>query len=146
MAAERISACPSSAARFQCPVPDRFWPDPVRWCPAGVPRRVGECRSGPPAGVRVAPPSGPVRGVAHPWAVCCASGRFAPRTPEKIPLFGVRLDTAFHGGVVEDMDPVAHRKKGGMVFLTIRQFAVDKGCDERERGERLPVGRGVGGQ
>jgi hypothetical protein len=32
-----------------------------------------------------------------------------------------------------------------MVFLTIRQFAVDEGRDQRERGERLPVGRGVVG-
>jgi hypothetical protein len=29
------------------------------------------------------------------------------------------------------------------VFLTVRQFAVDEGRDQRERGERWPVGRGV---
>jgi hypothetical protein len=29
------------------------------------------------------------------------------------------------------------------VFLTIRQFAIDQGCDQRERGERLPVGRRI---
>jgi hypothetical protein len=33
-----------------------------------------------------------------------------------------------------------------MVLLTIRQFAIDEGSDERERGERLPVGRGIVGQ
>ena len=30
-----------------------------------------------------------------------------------------------------------------MVFLSIRQFAVDEGSDEQERGEWLPVGRGI---
>jgi hypothetical protein len=30
-----------------------------------------------------------------------------------------------------------------MVFLTVRQFAVDEGSDERERGEGLPVGHGI---
>ena len=33
-----------------------------------------------------------------------------------------------------------------MVFLTVRQFAVDQGRDQLERGERLPVGRGIVGQ
>ena len=33
-----------------------------------------------------------------------------------------------------------------MVFLAVRQFAVDEGRDERERGERLPVWRGIGYQ
>jgi len=39
--------------------------------------------------------------------------------------------------------PVAHRQQGCMVLLTVRQFAVDQGRDERERGKRLPVGRGI---
>lgn len=30
-----------------------------------------------------------------------------------------------------------------MVFLTVRQFAIDQGGDQRKRGERLPVGRGI---
>ena len=30
-----------------------------------------------------------------------------------------------------------------MVFSTIGEFAVDEGRDQRERGERLPVGRGI---
>jgi len=33
-----------------------------------------------------------------------------------------------------------------MVFLSISGFAVDEGRDEWERGERLPVGRGIVGQ
>lgn len=63
--------------------------------------------------------------------------------PEKIPLFGVQLDAAFDGGVVEHVGPVAHRQQGRMVFLTVRQFALDEGGGERERGERLPMGRGI---
>ena len=58
-------------------------------------------------------------------------------------LLGVQLDAAFHGGIVEHMGPVAHRPQGGLVFLTVRPFAVEEGGDERERGERLPVGRGI---
>ena len=30
-----------------------------------------------------------------------------------------------------------------MVFLAVCQFAVDEGGNERERGERLPLGRGI---
>ena len=79
----------------------------------------------------------------RPRGIRCASGRVAPRTPQKIRLFGVQREAAFTGGVVEDIWPVAHRQEGRMVLLTIRQFAVDEGGDERERGERLPVGRGI---
>lgn len=54
-----------------------------------------------------------------------------------------RLYAAFHGSVVEDIGAVAHRQQGRMVFLTVRQFAVDEGGDHGERGDRLPVGRGI---
>ncbi|MDV7394843.1 hypothetical protein RZS08_25890, partial [Arthrospira platensis SPKY1] len=63
--------------------------------------------------------------------------------PEKIPLLGMQFDAAFDSGVNEDMGSVAHSQQGRMVFLTIRQFTVDDGGDERERGERLPVGGGI---
>ena len=66
--------------------------------------------------------------------------------PEKIPLFGVQLEAAFEGGIVEHLGPVAYRQQGRVVFLSIHQFAVDEGRDERERGEGLPVGGGVVGQ
>ena len=47
---------------------------------------------------------------------------------------------------IKDMGPVAHRQQGRVVLLTIRQFAIDEGRDERERGQRWPVGRGIVGQ
>ena len=39
--------------------------------------------------------------------------------------------------------PVAHRQQGRMVFLAVRQFAVDERGDQRKCGDRLPVGRGI---
>lgn len=71
------------------------------------------------------------------------AGELLREHPEKIPLFGVQLDAAFHGGVVEHIGLVAYRQQGRVVFLAVRQFAVDEGGDQRERGEWLPVGRGI---
>ena len=71
------------------------------------------------------------------------AGELLGEHPEKIPLLGVQLEAAFHGGIVEHIRPVAHRQQGDMVLLSIRQFAVDEGGDQRERGERWPVGRGI---
>ncbi len=74
------------------------------------------------------------------------AGKLFSEDSEKIPLFGVQLEAAFDDGIVEHIGAVAYRQQGRMVFLTVRQFAVNDGCDQRERGKRLPVGRGLVGQ
>ena len=71
------------------------------------------------------------------------AGELLREHPEKIPLLGVQPDAAFHDGVVEHVGSVAHCQQGRRVFLAVRPFAVDEGRDRRERGERLPVGRGI---
>jgi len=58
-------------------------------------------------------------------------GELLGEHPKIIPLFGVQLEAAFHGGIVEHLRPAAHRQQGGMVFRAVRQFTVDRGGDER---------------
>jgi hypothetical protein len=71
------------------------------------------------------------------------AGELLREHPEKIPLLGVQREAAFDDGIVEHAGPVARRQQDRRVFLAVRPFAVDEGRDQRERGEWLPVGRGI---
>jgi hypothetical protein len=98
----------------------------------------GECENGAQYGAQAFKlPLQPVQFAALRirGAFVTPAGELLREHPEKIPLFGVQLDAAFDGGVVEHVGSVAHRQQGRMMFLAVRQFAIDEGRDERERGE-----------